>query len=48
VKSDGKKEEDKMAEKLALTYYPKASVEFSKTLPLIGNENAFLGDIHTS
>jgi len=37
-----------MAEKLALTYYPKASVEFSKTLPLIGNENAFLGDIHTS
>jgi hypothetical protein len=32
---------------LAFTHFPKASTEFSKTLPLIGNENAFLGDIAT-
>jgi len=33
---------------VGMTYYAKASTEFSKTLPLIGNENAFLGDISTS
>jgi hypothetical protein len=40
---------DKMGSEgpLAFTHFPKASTEFSKTLPLIGNENAFLGDIAT-
>jgi hypothetical protein len=45
-KKQVKKQETEMAEKF--TFYPKASVDFAKTLPLIGNENAFLGDIHTS
>jgi len=31
-----------------MTHFPKASVDFAKTLPLIGNENAFLGDIACS
>lgn len=31
-----------------LTHYPAAQSEFSKTLPLIANENAFLGDLYTS
>jgi hypothetical protein len=33
------------SEAVGLTYFAKASTEFSKTLPLIGNENAYLGDI---
>jgi len=37
-----------MADKVPFTYFAKASTEFSKTLPLIGNENAFLGDIAVS
>jgi hypothetical protein len=36
---------NKMGEKPALKYFAKASTEFAKTLPLIGNENAYLGDI---
>jgi len=31
-----------------LTYFAKGSTEFAAKLPLIGNENAFLGDIATS
>jgi len=31
-----------------MTYFAKASTEFAAKLPLIGNENAFLGDIATS
>jgi hypothetical protein len=27
------------------TYFSKASTDFAKTLPLIANENAYLGDI---
>lgn len=29
-------------------HYANAQTEFTKTLPLIGNENAFLGDIFSS
>jgi uncharacterized cupin superfamily protein len=41
---------EKMAstEKIAMTHFPKASTEFAAKLPLIGNENAFLGDIACS
>ena len=28
-----------------LTYFPKAQTEFSTTIPLVANENAYLGDI---
>ena len=34
-------------EPVAMTHFPKASTEFSAKLPLIANENAFLGDIAT-
>ncbi|KAF2419000.1 hypothetical protein EJ08DRAFT_654113 [Tothia fuscella] len=37
-----------MAEKVAFQYYAKASTDFASKLPLIGNENAFLGDISNS
>ena len=33
---------------LTFSHYANAQTEFTKTLPLIGNENAFLGDIFTS
>jgi len=36
------------ADAVPMTYYAKASTEFAAKLPLIGNENAFLGDISTS
>ena len=35
-------------EPLAFQHYANAQTEFTKTLPLIANENAFLGDIATS
>ncbi|KAK0507330.1 hypothetical protein JMJ35_010368 [Cladonia borealis] len=35
-------------EPLAFQHYANAQTEFTKTLPLIANENAFLGDISTS
>lgn len=35
------------AKKVAMTHYPKASTDFAAKLPLIANENAFLGDIST-
>jgi len=37
-----------MGEKVAMTYFAKASTDFTKTLPCIANENAFLGDIACS
>ncbi|KAL6722088.1 hypothetical protein ACLMJK_001193 [Lecanora helva] len=33
---------------LTFSHYANAQTEFTKTLPLIGNENAYLGDIFTS
>jgi hypothetical protein len=30
---------------IPFTYFSKASTEFAKTIPLIANENAYLGDI---
>ncbi len=33
---------------LTFSHYANAQTEFTKTLPLIGNENAFLGDVFTS
>jgi len=35
-------------EPVAMTYFSKASSDFSSKIPLIANENAFLGDIATS
>ncbi|KAF1809157.1 hypothetical protein P152DRAFT_461799 [Eremomyces bilateralis CBS 781.70] len=32
----------------AMKYFPKAQTEFSTTIPMIANGNAFLGDISTS
>lgn len=33
---------------LTFSHYANAQTEFTKTLPLIGNENAFLADIFSS
>jgi hypothetical protein len=35
-------------EPVAMTYFSKASSDFASKIPLIANENAFLGDIATS
>jgi hypothetical protein len=34
-------------EPVAMNYFSKASTEFASKIPLIANENAFLGDIAT-
>lgn len=36
------------AEPLKFLHCPSAQTEFTKTLPLIANENAYLGDVYTS
>lgn len=33
---------------VTFNHYAKAQTEFTKTLPLIANENAFLGDVFSS